>query len=1415
MQHSPNRQRSRHPHRPGPQRHHPNRHPPQLHHNPKPHSLLPQRAGLRHRNLHQPPNHPHHHCHQPQPADPDLPLDPGRQPNHPLHLRRILQQLPHLRRPNHQNPRPGRILSHHPIPHRLNHHRQHRPIHWTIATGAVLLTGYTQAAALYPSATEIDFGTQYPGAPHLPRDLYLSNNSTTAIPHAAVTLSPPFTLTDLCPSTLEPHTVCQLQLTYESPISPSADSTTLTLDQGITVLVTGTTLPQPTGIGQSVNPSLTLTPTTITFPNAVPVTSTSNITQTITVGNAGAQPFPLTLALTGDFTDTTNCPAILPGNQTCLILVTFAPSHPGTRQGLLSVTAGTATTPAYVSLSGTGTAILPSGTLDFGNVLVGQPSVQWYKISQSFTTLTASTSSPQFATILVEDTGFGHGQTPSTAFAPSYTGTCANCWLGVQFTPTQTGPETATLNLSSTTSGNASPVTLTGIGIPSTGLLLTPTTQDFGPIPVNSHSAPTLFTLTNQTPATITFTTPTITGDFTLSPTTPTGGQPCTGTLAPTVSCFLQIAFAPTTTGPRTGTLTLQTSASTLTAPLTGFGSPDTGLALNPTALTFINVPGPTATQQTITLTNTSPAPIQIAPPTTATPNFAAATTCATLAPAATCTITVTFTPTTANTTDTLQIPATSTANGLTTYTVPLTGAYTTQNAGLQITPTQSEYGPAPTSTFGPTRQFTINNLTAKSLALSLTLPRQFTLTTPACATLTPNGSCTFSVAFLPLTNGDITGTLFAQATPTDGTATLNGLAFVEGYGIGSSSLAITGNIIPNTGVLNFGQVTSGQSSPQTLTLTNQGASPVTVRRITSEWPFLSTATTCGATLAPNQSCTVTLAYTPLNQAATGTTSPQSTHDTGALTIESDALTSPQTINLTGTAAPILLSTPANTAPLVSYTASQNSLTFPSTQVGNASPSQTLTLTNTGTTTIRIAALQTTPDFTFQSTCNTLLPGDTCPITVTFTPQAATTNSTAAPPTRISALQITSDASNALDFISLYGTAAPAALTLAPLSLNFGTVQLGTTAQLPLQITNTSAAPATFNSITTTGDYTATGTCPTPGGVLAPSATCALNVTFAPTQTGTRTGALSLSTSLSTFPLTAALSGIGSQSHLQITPTSLTFANTAIGSSTSLTFTLANTGTSPITNLIFSITGDYAITTPCTFGNLAPAATCRITVTFTPTALGSRTGTLVVTSSDTNSPARIPLTGTGIPASTFLLTANGGPTATATVALEDPATFNLQLIPQSGYSGTIVLNCTPITPGQYATCSLLPSTIALNGATQGATATINNITAIPPTTTASNTRTSGQLVLCLLPTALLFFWRNRKPRNTLANRASPILWTLLFTATTLFLSSRGSGGDPNLRRTPPGTYQYKVTATSTTGIVTTQTVTLNLIVATQ
>jgi hypothetical protein len=101
---------------------------------------------------------------------------------------------------------------------------------------------------------------------------------------------------------------------------------------------------------------------------------------------------------------------------------------------------------------------------------------------------------------------------------------------------------------------------------------------------------------------------------------------------------------------------------------------------------------------------------------------------------------------------------------------------------------------------------------------------------------------------------------------------------------------------------------------------------------------------------------------------------------------------------------------------------------------------------------------------------------------------------------------------------------------------------------------------------------------------------------------------------------------------LSFSPTTLTFAaQTVATSSTAQTVTITNVLTTSITSAIAG-NGDFAAapggTTPCT-GTLAGHATCTFTVTFTPSAVGTRTGAVTVTDGSNPSVQTVNVTGTG------------------------------------------------------------------------------------------------------------------------------------------------------------------------------------------
>ena len=151
---------------------------------------------------------------------------------------------------------------------------------------------------------------------------------------------------------------------------------------------------------------------------------------------------------------------------------------------------------------------------------------------------------------------------------------------------------------------------------------------------------------------------------------------------------------------------------------------------------------------------------------------------------------------------------------------------------------------------------------------------------------------------------------------------------------------------------------------------------------------------------------------------------------------------------------------------------------------------------------------------------------------------------------------------------------------------------------------------------------------------LAPGQTQSYTAVFTPTATGTATGSLVFASTVSSVqPLTVALTGTGvasTQGTLSSSPTALSFGNVTINSTQSQTATITNTGAASVTISTASVAGiGFSLgnlTTPFTLG---VNQSVQLTVGFTPTASGSASGTLTITSNASNGTFGVPLTGTG------------------------------------------------------------------------------------------------------------------------------------------------------------------------------------------
>lgn len=300
---------------------------------------------------------------------------------------------------------------------------------------------------------------------------------------------------------------------------------------------------------------------------------------------------------------------------------------------------------------------------------------------------------------------------------------------------------------------------------------------------------------------------------------------------------------------------------------------------------------------------------------------------------------------------------------------------------------------------------------------------------------------------------------------------------------------------------------------------------------------------------------------------------------------------------------------------------SRSVVDFGTQRVGSTSAAQMATLTNSGDAPLSgIVITMPASDFTQTNDCGaTLAIGASCTITALFAP-------TAAGP-RTGTISITSNAVGSPHTISLTGTGTQPTAQASPASLTFGNQIVGSTsAPQTVTLTNTGNAPLAISSIVVSGDFSRSTTC---GATLDPAASCTIDLTFTPTTTGARTGALTISDDATTSPQVINLNGTGATLSVQLAPGSLTFGNQAVGTtSATQAVTLTNSGTLPLTINGIAASGDFGQTTTCV-SPIAPGASCTISVSFTPTANGTRTGAISISDNVSGSPQTVNLTGTG------------------------------------------------------------------------------------------------------------------------------------------------------------------------------------------
>lgn len=953
----------------------------------------------------------------------------------------------------------------------------------------------------------------YPASPVVFHGMYIgmsflvittiSNTGTAASPLSAPVVAGDFRVyTNTCDTVLFPGKSCTLTLIF-SPSGTGLRTGTLTFVDyaGPHVIAL-----QGTGFTQL---SLSM-PQQLTFPltevNSTSAAQTISITNT-TPGILTFQP----LQLYGDFavtSNTCNVDAGVRSGGTCTLSVVFTPTGDGSRLGALTMTTNNLNVSGTVLLSGTGhgtanVSIAPS-SLAFGNVGIG--SVSPAQIVQLTNTGTASLA--MTSQTITGDTNFHIATRTCTAtLEPG-----ASCTLGITFAPASAGAHAGTLALVDALGSHG--VSLTGNGQGSASVALSPTSMDFGSVPLGQSSTRTI-TAANTGDAAIGLASPMASGDFRITGTT------CGGSLSAATTCAITLAFTPTVDGARAGALTLTDDTATHITQLTGNGQGTSRIVVTPASLSFSNTAvNTTSAAQTLTLVNNGTAAATLTAASLSGDFRIASTTCgSTLAISASCTVSVVFAPTTSGTRSGILTLADAAAQ----YAVALQG---TGVAGtLAVSPTSIAFYDTTLNTTAAVRTIVLTNTGNGALKLgTITASDDFAVTTNCSNTTLAGGAiCTLSVTFTPKTAGAHTGTVFI---PSDSNGLANTLTTVTLTGNGKNPFNLT--LLPTA--VDFGtQLIGTTSTVINVTLSNTGTINGALNTIAvSAGDFLLQANTCGTSLAPQTGCTLSVLFRPT---ASG---PR----TGTLTIISDAGT--QTVPLTG----------IGTAPATDKL-SPLSLTFAQQVVNTTSAAQIVTLTNDGDVPLTLVAAQIlSGDFTAVNACGPTLPAHTsCGISVSFTPKhlGALTG----------VLQIT-DVQHA-QTIALNGTAiAGAGVSLTPSALTFANTGVGNAgAPQTLTLTNNGGVPLQLSAVTVTGNFgivSGSSTCTITTAIPVGGA-CSMGIAFIPASAGALTGSVVITSNAATQ--TAQLAGTGID--FTLTASSSTTATISSGNNTTYTLLLRPT----------------------------------------------------------------------------------------------------------------------------------------------------------------------------------------------------------------------------------------------------------------
>jgi len=290
--------------------------------------------------------------------------------------------------------------------------------------------------------------------------------------------------------------------------------------------------------------------------------------------------------------------------------------------------------------------------------------------------------------------------------------------------------------------------------------------------------------------------------------------------------------------------------------------------------------------------------------------------------------------------------------------------------------------------------------------------------------------------------------------------------------------------------------------------------------------------------------------------------------------------------------------------------------------------------------------------------------------------------------------------------------------TALPGSFTFASQTVGTTSSAQtVTLTNTGTNSLTPTAVSISGDFAETDSCQK--STVAPGGSCAIQVTFTPTATGSRSGQMVVFADVGGGQLVVSLAGAGAApGTVTLTPASISFGPVLVGATSApLQATATNTGTAAVPITSFVITGPFSIASNvCGTSALAADSACQVTVAFTPAKAGAAAGTLTLTDGAGTQSVQLSGTGEAPPTDTlsptslaFPATATGQLSAVQTVQINNAGDLPLTAIAVSASAQFQSSNTCTTQLAAHSSCTVSVAFAPAQVGTQTGTLTVSDL----------------------------------------------------------------------------------------------------------